>query len=164
MLTVCSTSDYCRQGSSDELALLVADFGLLDRQLADMCDAIDTDNISHVDGDDLDRLAVEVPDLRARLGIGCIRSPTPTACPAPAGHQDLTLLQPGMTHGMMHVHVLPAYCMWMWLSSPLCLHACTHAPSQSKGRAGQGAGSSTEAHVLAGRRRCSRARAGPGCG
>lgn len=60
----------CRQGSSDELALLVADFGLLDGQLAQMCDAIDQGHPSDIDGDDLDRMAVEVPDLRARLGIG----------------------------------------------------------------------------------------------
>lgn len=59
-----------RQGSSDELALLVADFGLLDGQLAQMCDAIDQGHPADIDGDDLDRMAVEVPDLRARLGIG----------------------------------------------------------------------------------------------
>lgn len=59
-----------RQGSSDEVALLVADFGLLDCQLAEMCDAIDSGNPSLIDGDDLARLAVEVPDIRSRLGIG----------------------------------------------------------------------------------------------
>ena len=60
----------CRQGSSDEVALLVADFGLLDRQLSEMCDSVDSGNAALIDEDDLDRLAVEVPDLRSRLGIG----------------------------------------------------------------------------------------------
>ena len=59
-----------RQGSSDEVALLVADFGLLDSQLSEMCDAVDSGNAALIDEDNLDRLAVEVPDLRSRLGIG----------------------------------------------------------------------------------------------
>ncbi|KAK9810635.1 hypothetical protein WJX73_006190 [Symbiochloris irregularis] len=59
-----------RQGSSDEVALLVADFGILENQLAEMCDAVDSGNGPLVDEEQLDRLAVEVPDLRDRLGIG----------------------------------------------------------------------------------------------
>ncbi|KAK9908964.1 hypothetical protein WJX75_005261 [Coccomyxa subellipsoidea] len=59
-----------RQGTSDEVALLVAEFALLDTPIAAMGSAVEAGNALAVDEADLRRLAVEIPDLRTRLGIG----------------------------------------------------------------------------------------------
>lgn len=58
------------QGTSDEVALLVAEFALLDTPIAAMGSAVEAGNALAVDEADLRRLAVEIPDLRTRLGIG----------------------------------------------------------------------------------------------
>lgn len=60
----------CRTGSSDEVALLIAEFGLLDRQQSALLEAVAEGRAALMDDDDLDRLAVDIPDLRTRLGIG----------------------------------------------------------------------------------------------
>jgi hypothetical protein len=60
----------CRQGSSDELALLVAEYALLDGQLAAIASATDRGDANKIPEDLLMQLASEVPDLRTRLGIG----------------------------------------------------------------------------------------------
>jgi hypothetical protein len=60
----------CRTGSSDEVALLIAEFGLLDRQQTALLEAVAEGRAALMDDDDLDRLAVDIPDLRTRLGIG----------------------------------------------------------------------------------------------
>jgi hypothetical protein len=60
-----------RQGSSDETALLAAEFALLGEALVGLQAAIDSDATGDVDEDVLDQLATEVPDMRKRLGIGC---------------------------------------------------------------------------------------------
>lgn len=65
-----SCPKHCRTGSSDEVALLIAEFGLLDRQQAALLDAISAGRAALLDDDDLGRLAIDVPDLRSRLGIG----------------------------------------------------------------------------------------------
>lgn len=60
----------CRQGSSDEVALLVAEFELLDSQLANLCMAVDSQEAILINEDDLESVATEIPDMRSRLGIG----------------------------------------------------------------------------------------------
>ena len=72
----CSARPAGRQGSSDEVALLVADFGLLDTRLAAMRDSVDAGEAEFIDADDLAAMASDVPDLCSRLGIGC----GPSAC------------------------------------------------------------------------------------
>ena len=52
------------------MALLVADFGLLDTRLAAMRDAVDAGEAEFIDADDLSAMAGDVPDLCSRLGIG----------------------------------------------------------------------------------------------
>ena len=52
------------------MALLIAEFGLLDRQQAALLDAISAGRAALLDDDNLGRLAIDVPDLRSRLGIG----------------------------------------------------------------------------------------------
>ncbi|KAK9821246.1 hypothetical protein WJX74_000565 [Apatococcus lobatus] len=59
-----------RQGSSDEVALLVAEFELLDGQLANLCMAVDSQEAILINEDDLESVATEIPDMRSRLGIG----------------------------------------------------------------------------------------------
>lgn len=59
-----------RTGSSDEVALLIAEFGLLDNELASLMEAVDNGQAVRLDDSDLARLAVDIPDLRNRLGIG----------------------------------------------------------------------------------------------
>ncbi|EIE25017.1 hypothetical protein COCSUDRAFT_40379 [Coccomyxa subellipsoidea C-169] len=59
-----------RQGTSDEVALLVAEFALLDTPIAGMGAAVEAGNALAVDEADLRRLAADIPDLRTRLGIG----------------------------------------------------------------------------------------------
>ena len=61
------------QGTSDEVALLAAEFALLDTPLAGLADAISRGNVAlWAVEDELDRLAADVPDLRLRLGISCV--------------------------------------------------------------------------------------------
>ena len=63
---------FPRTGSSDEVALLIAEFGLLDREQAALLDAISAGRAALLDDDDLGHLAIDVPDLRNRLGIGSV--------------------------------------------------------------------------------------------
>lgn len=58
-----------RQGSSDEVALLVAEFGLLDQQLASLAAAIEESHAILITEDELIPVASEIPDMRSRLGI-----------------------------------------------------------------------------------------------
>ena len=58
-----------RQGSSDEVALLVAEFGLLDQQLASLAAAIEESHAILITEDELVPVASEIPDMRSRLGI-----------------------------------------------------------------------------------------------
>jgi hypothetical protein len=62
-----------RQGSSEELALIAAEFGLLDGQLATVAAACGNGTTPPPPGDNdavVETLAREVPDLRRRLAIG----------------------------------------------------------------------------------------------
>ena len=59
----------CRQGSSDEVALLAAEFGLLDQQLAVLVSAVEAAEPLLIAEEDLILVASEIPDLRGRLGI-----------------------------------------------------------------------------------------------
>ena len=59
----------CRQGSSDEVALLVAEFGLLDQQLAHLAAAIEQNHAILITEEELIPVASEIPDMRSRLGI-----------------------------------------------------------------------------------------------
>ncbi|KAI3427991.1 hypothetical protein D9Q98_006379 [Chlorella vulgaris] len=59
-----------RRGSSDEVALLVAEFRLLDEQLLGMAASVEAEEALFVDDSELARLATDIPDLRMRLGIG----------------------------------------------------------------------------------------------
>ena len=52
------------------MALLIAEFGLLDRQQAALLDAVAAGRAALLDDDDLARLAIDIPDLCSRLGIG----------------------------------------------------------------------------------------------
>ncbi|CAK0783736.1 hypothetical protein CVIRNUC_006935 [Coccomyxa viridis] len=62
-----------RQGTSDEVALLVAEFALLDGPIATLAEDVDKGEAGRINEDELARLAVEIPDLRMRLGIGDAR-------------------------------------------------------------------------------------------
>ena len=68
-LTGPHTCTCCRQGSSDEVALLIATFGLLDMRLASMRDVVDAGEAEFIDAEDLAGMAADVPDLCSRLGI-----------------------------------------------------------------------------------------------
>lgn len=59
-----------RRGSSDEVALLAAEFGLLDAGLSSLATAVDAGEALYVDESDLARLATDIPDMRMRLGLG----------------------------------------------------------------------------------------------
>lgn len=69
------------QGTSDEVALLVAEFALLDGPIAALAEDVEKGEAGRINEDDLARLAVEIPDLRMRLGIGCAH-PWPIASTA----------------------------------------------------------------------------------
>lgn len=58
-----------REGSTTELQLLVAEFALLDEQLEALGAALKSAALSLADDDVLEQLAVEVPDLRYRVGV-----------------------------------------------------------------------------------------------
>ena len=73
-LPLCSKENHaspphCRQGSSDEVALLAAEFGLLDQQLAVLVSAVEAAQPLLIAEEDLILVASEIPDLRGRLGI-----------------------------------------------------------------------------------------------
>ena len=70
-----------RTGSSDEVALLIAEFGLLESQLGVLLEAIDAGHTALLDDDNLAHLAVDIPDLRSRLGIGYASKPESYATP-----------------------------------------------------------------------------------
>ena len=53
------------------MALLIAEFGLLESQLGMLLEAIEAGHTALLDDDNLAHLAVDIPDLRSRLGIGC---------------------------------------------------------------------------------------------
>lgn len=58
-----------RTGTSDEVALLVAEFAPLDLDLAALVDMVAGGYAAAVDDDALERLAIDIPDMRIRLGI-----------------------------------------------------------------------------------------------
>ncbi len=58
------------QGTSDEVALLVAEFALLDGPISAFAEVVEKGEAGRINEDELARLAVEIPDLRMRLGIG----------------------------------------------------------------------------------------------
>eukprot|EP00877_Chromochloris_zofingiensis_P001136 jgi/Chrzof1/11022/Cz05g20210.t1 len=62
-----------REGSTGELALLVAEYGLLEEQLLVLADALQcedgTGSLCLLDDDVLEVLAAEIPDLRLRVGV-----------------------------------------------------------------------------------------------
>ena len=61
-----------KDSSTEELALLVAEFALLEEQLELLAGAAEAATLSLVGGDDLlEKLAEEIPDMRARVGVGC---------------------------------------------------------------------------------------------
>lgn len=62
----------CRQGSSDEVALLVAEFGLLDQQLANLAAAVEQSSAILITEEELIPVASEIPDLLTRLGIAYV--------------------------------------------------------------------------------------------
>ncbi len=62
--------DAC-PASRRQVALLVAEFAPLDAELAAMSDAVARGEASLLNEDELDRLAVEIPEMRTRLGIRC---------------------------------------------------------------------------------------------
>ena len=59
------------QGTSDEVALLIAEFALLDAPVAALAAAVERGEAARIDGAELARLASDIPDLRSRLGIRC---------------------------------------------------------------------------------------------
>ncbi len=48
----------------------MAEFELLDGQLASLCVAVDSQQAILINEDDLEAVATEIPDMRSRLGIG----------------------------------------------------------------------------------------------
>ena len=59
-----------RRGSTDEVALLAAEFRQLDAELAAMASEVESGGALYIDDVDLASLATEIPDLRSRLGVG----------------------------------------------------------------------------------------------
>ncbi|GAB4813221.1 hypothetical protein N2152v2_000267 [Parachlorella kessleri] len=58
-----------RRGSSDELALLVAEFSQLDGQLGALTGLVEQGEALFIDDQEMARLATDIPDMRSRLGI-----------------------------------------------------------------------------------------------
>ena len=56
------------------MALLVAEFGLLDQQLANLAAAVDQSQAILITEEELIPVASEIPDLLTRLGIACVHS------------------------------------------------------------------------------------------
>ncbi len=59
-----------RRGSTDEVALLAAEFRQLDAELAAMASEVEAGGALYIDDGDIAALATEIPDLRLRLGVG----------------------------------------------------------------------------------------------
>jgi len=59
-----------RRGSTDEVALLAAEFRQLDAELAAMASEVEAGGALYIDDADIAALATEIPDLRLRLGVG----------------------------------------------------------------------------------------------
>lgn len=59
-----------RRGSTDEVALLAAEFRQLDAELAAMASEVESGGSLYIDDGDIAALATEIPDLRLRLGVG----------------------------------------------------------------------------------------------
>lgn len=59
-----------RRGSTDEVALLAAEFRQLDAELAAMASEVEAGGSLYIDDADIAALATEIPDLRLRLGVG----------------------------------------------------------------------------------------------
>lgn len=59
-----------RRGSTDEIALLAAEFKQLDAELAALAAEVEAGGSLFIDDGELAALATEVPDLRLRLGVG----------------------------------------------------------------------------------------------
>ena len=72
VLTTFIAAVLLRSGSSDEVALLIAEFGLLDGQLSSLVELVEEGHPALIPEEQLSRLATDVPDLRARLGIGYV--------------------------------------------------------------------------------------------
>lgn len=58
-----------RRGSTDEIALLVAEFKQLDAELTDLATEVEAGSSLFIEDAELAALATEVPDLRIRLGV-----------------------------------------------------------------------------------------------
>ena len=56
------------------MALLIAEFALLDAPVAALAAAVAVGEATRIDGAELARLASDIPDLRSRLGIRCART------------------------------------------------------------------------------------------
>lgn len=59
-----------RRGSTDEVALLVAEFKQLDVELSGLVADVESGSSLFIDDAELAALATEIPDLRVRLGVG----------------------------------------------------------------------------------------------
>ncbi len=69
---------------SEELALLVAEFALLDEQLALLAAAVAAAPDAGPARDDaLEKLAVDIPDMRIRAGIPCAPVPSSLSVSCP---------------------------------------------------------------------------------
>ncbi len=69
IIASCTPGPLAREGSTIELQLLVAEYGLLEEQLIVLATALSSSPLALVDDELLDKLAVEVPDLRIRVGV-----------------------------------------------------------------------------------------------
>lgn len=58
-----------REGSTQELELLCAEFILLDEQLAVFAETVQNPSSSLAEEEVLEKLAVNIPDLRSRVGV-----------------------------------------------------------------------------------------------
>jgi hypothetical protein len=69
--TPCShlAGEVAREGSTNELALLVAEYTLVEEQLAVLASTVGPASMPFVGDDVLEKLAVDVPDLRIRVGV-----------------------------------------------------------------------------------------------
>ena len=67
--SICPVCSLRRAGTSNETALLAAEFALLDEGLAALRAAIDRGQAALIGEQELDHLAAEIPDMRSRLGI-----------------------------------------------------------------------------------------------
>uniref|UniRef100_A0A1D1ZV50 Letm1 RBD domain-containing protein n=1 Tax=Auxenochlorella protothecoides TaxID=3075 RepID=A0A1D1ZV50_AUXPR len=59
-----------RLGSSDEVALLIAEFKVLDEELAPLAAALEEDELVYIEAAELARLADDIIDLRTSMGLG----------------------------------------------------------------------------------------------